>query len=111
MIEVVNTTIDMPSRKHPTTMKKRVRARINIWGDRFMSPIQRAKSLGIPAKPIATVKKADPSSKIAIMHDVRVAARAPSTKLAHVKVRDEYAINNESATPTAAASVGEASPK
>src|SRR6266702_4678164 len=69
----VSTTMEMPSRKQPRTMKSSVSTRIRWPGVSPWRAIQSAIARGIPVKPIATVRKAAPVSMKAIMQDVFIA--------------------------------------
>lgn len=59
---------------------------------------------------MATVRNAAPARMNAIMQEVLVAPRSPSRKVCRVRVLVEQESASERATPTAAASVGEAMP-
>ena len=75
-----------------------------------MVAIQEASTFGIPVNPMATVRKAAPARMKAIMQEVLVAPSKPSIKVFRVSVPVYLERTRERATPTAAASVGDASP-
>ena len=110
MIDVVNTTTDIPSKKHPRIIKNTVKAANNCRLDRSKDPIHEAKFLGIPVKPIDTDKKAAPVRMKAIIQDVTVAPIRLSFNMLIERDLFDHASMTEKTTPTAAASVGDAIP-
>src|SRR5680860_164139 len=108
--DVVSTTTEIPSRKHPRRMKNRVSAISNMLGDRPKVLIQAASSLGIPVKPIELVRKWAPTRMKAIIDEVLTVPISPLAKVFQFSeplFQDRRCAN---ATPMAADSVGDARP-
>lgn len=59
-VEVVSTTIEMPSRKQPRSMENRVGATIGMTGESPMAAIRSASWRGMPVKPDARLGMAAP---------------------------------------------------
>jgi len=110
-IETVRTTIEIPSRNMPMTMKKSVRTASSASGESPISAMPRAMARGMPVKPMATVRNAAPARMKAIMAVVTVAAESVSEKARAVIPPPRAARTSAPRTPMTAASVGEAIPR
>ncbi len=109
-IEVVKTTIEIPSRKKPKTIKNKVSMMMSSVGESPIAEILSASILGMPVKPIARLKKAAPAMMKVIMQDVLVAPNRLSLNVVNERfpvIKDK---TNAPNTPSAAASVAVAQP-
>ncbi len=107
---MVSTTTEIPSRKQPSTTKNAVSAASSAWGESSNPPIQAARLRGSPVNPMATERNAAAARMKAIMQEVRVALMSAARSFAQPNPPPTSARTRESSTPSAAASVGEATP-
>ena len=81
MTATVSTTTEIPSKKQPNITNNTVRYQINSIGDKYIPEIHKAKALGIPKKPIASVKKCAPTRMKPIIQELFTAPNKLSIKL------------------------------